>query len=427
MTNKLHQHLYNYELSIFYCVICVVFSFIVLFPFWLQDYIPMILSVPFHPTFFMFGSYCLNYSNKNVFYETLHMIFSLMSIGNLIFFIVEYYSASSSCERYIGEYCYPSAYGCSQAKTIVNVTYKLTSEAETEGYCSQVPFDVIVVCVFIFLAFSVINFFLSIQSICNHCDHRTKDAEEKAKKEKEKNKNHSGEISKDPEDLCDSCTSKRSLHILSLSIISSIIFFLCFAQWVLSLYVYTISVVILNPVYYNSLLAAFICMPLLYVPRPGKLSAKVKVSKDIHTMSSEYNNLLPTDSEENYLNTVPVSRGTKILLIVYTFVVAMALFFSIVQISTQSIWVYQNGGVVDNVYKLRTMVDNALYFNFTNVEKIQYLPNSAVMDDLQNIAFADFTYIFAVIDIVNIFALLALFIDICFYVSRIMSIEVVFT
>lgn len=394
MKEDIHEILYNFPFGVFQMVLLFIFTLIIFFPFWLESYVPIIMIVPFHPLCFMIGAYCLAITNKHWGYDVFHLFLSMLSLGNLIFMVVEYYSASSTNSRFSGEYFYTSAYG-SNANTIVNVS------ATSEEYHTECIL-MIMVCVWVFLTLSVFDGFIAIISLCE----REKDVDE-VKDNKVKKK-------------CD-CSMKTSIELTMITVFAVLLFLSTFTQYILGLYYYTLSSVILNPIYYNSMLFAFVSLPFLYLPRSYMKTKTIYVKTDD---DYEKIKLLGMDSQETLTSEIPLEKNKKILIIFYDVFLGLALLFNIIQLSTQAYWLSQNGcGDMTDWTCLNSISSEKLYFNFTNVEYIHYLPNTEVVEDLVSWAFADSTYIFFIIDLVNIFLGLALFISTVIYTYRILLIE----
>lgn len=403
-----HTKAYNFIWGIIISVVILISTFAFVIPYWISTYVPILITAPFHPTFMMMGFYCLNINTNSTFFESMHFIFSLTSLGALILFVIEYYSLSDPSDRFHTTYCFPSVYGCTGAKTIVNASY--SAPVETEGSYLTEATEMIVGFVFFFMLISILHIFISMVALFNRCGSKPSEEEEEETKPKKRMKN-----------ICDECNGKMSIHTLTISVLSAIIFFCCLAEWVIGLYMYSISIVVLNPSYYNSLLLVFICIPLLYVPRPSippNTEVKTEEIQDREEME-----LLGTDDEDVLISNVPIKSNEKKLLFVYLSIIGLSIIFYLVEISLQSVWISNNGGSLTDQNKMALMLDSPLYFNFTNVEYIQYLPNTDITDTLQNKAFALYTYIIAVIDTVNFILSLGLLIAVSYYTYKVIHLE----
>lgn len=422
--SALHETLFSHIGAHIHVFLMLVFVLCYVFPFWISLYVPIIITTPFYPVFFMIGSYCLTVFNKAIGYVVFHMLFSLLSLGNLVFFTVEYSSAPTPQTRYNGQYCYPLAYGCSGARTLINVTYAGSLDHDDEY--DSTGLDILVVWTWIWFAISIFNWMIALIIICEYATF-TKPTDQ-AKQSRPNAKDY----------LCSKCTSNRDLLLASLSTLALIMFFLCFTQWILSLYIYTISVQILNPSNYNSLLQCFIAVVFIYLPRPSKHDQKViertkaevkvhehhhhrKQHRNIDSLNSYENlingeensheslhdytdtsKLLSEDSETRIIEKHLLEQSFYKLLIEYMFCIVLSLLFSVTQLAGQGLWMGQNDALLLNPIRTEHVVGEWWYLNFTNVEKFQFSANTEVIDTLQSNAFATFTFIFGVIDVVNI-------------------------
>lgn len=388
--------------------IVLIFALFIFFPFWGSVYAPIIIIAPFHPTMMMIGNYALLTFHHNIKFYALHNIISIVSLGALIFFLLEYYASTSSTQRYTTDYCYPILYGCEGAKTIINSDYNLTAANDFKP--NTLYLDMIVIWVYIFIALSIFNWFFSIVEMC----------EISAFEQSMKNNTSSKEGETDKKHKIKHCACYQSMAVkIVISCFACVMFFTCLAQWILGLYVYTISVIILNPIYYNSTLQAVISLALIDLPKLKPDERKItlyKPSKNVEDMET----MLQNSNSKLYLSDIKVKEMKKIETL-YTLLALLlfSVFFSLWQISSQAVWLSNNNIVIFDQDTYEDALNGPLYFNFTaGMMSIQYSPNTEVVSSLNYNAFSKFTEIFGAIDIINLLISIALVPLLLFYITK---------
>ena len=205
--SDMHRILYSSIGGYIHVFLMLIFTLFMLFPFWVAEYVPILMMVPFNPVYFMIGSYCLAIFNKGIIYITFHMIFSLLSLASLVWFTIEYSSSQTAATRYSGSYCYPQAYGCEGARTIINVTY--SGSTEFPGEYDSTGLDILVVWSWIWFAISLINWLLSLILICEYATFTRASEQSKS-------------TPKPPKDyLCTRCSSNRDFQLVIMTIMSN--------------------------------------------------------------------------------------------------------------------------------------------------------------------------------------------------------------
>jgi hypothetical protein len=381
------DNLYTFEGGLIQMIILIIFSMSVFFPFWINIYIPIILITPFHPTMFMIGAYCLSICNRGILYEVIHFFFSMMSIGTLLLFLIENYSAPNEDTRYNSTYCYPAAAGCGIALTKIQTNY--SSDTIKEGRYDTAGMDMMIAWVLIFGVISMFNWIISFVSLADYRD--------------SKQKLRGGKINSVsiPEDyICSSCTSNRSGDIVAITSISIIMFFVCFTEWIVGMYAYSISVIPLNPIYYNSTISAFMSIAVMYIPRSGKPVGKSYNDATPEGTQNQDTELLSEESEQRMRIIVPLEKKKYILLLFYTSIGVMELILNAIQMGTMDQW-HNYNSAPDDIGELEILVNKPIYFGFPNDISIQYLPNTPVSTTLQSDEFSNLSYILYICSIIN--------------------------
>lgn len=406
----------------------------VIFPYILQTYVPVMLTSFYVPLLMTFGLHITIFLNNHIAFVILAFLFCLLTIMTIVWTEVEIFSFVFAFQRHHPTISIPPSISIGASKVLLNITYMPVSDSRipSQGIYLIGIFNIVLV------AYAFTRMLFGASTLYQYAQIMSKEDSELTIEEDvgttvdetgEVNVvNENDECAKDCKRTCD---SSKSLHLMLIYSFAFCVWVICMVEWVMGLVMISNGSQILNPVNYNSLLQAYICIPLLCIPKPRKLHHNervINISKNTRLQSTDtelMNNMkrAQLNNEDYIIDNVPIEliKDRYSMLITICSLVIIAVLLSMYQLTSQSVWLFRNGANLYSLNSLETTLSRELYLNFTNVRSFHYQinPETGTQADLS--LFADYTYTFAILDMLNLAFTIVLFVLVYIYLYRVLS------
>lgn len=438
--NKLLSKYVFYVYNSLYVVMleaCLAFitAAIFIFPYLLQTYVPMIIASYYVPAMMTFGLHLAIFLENDIYLVIISFIMSILAIMTIIWAEVETFSFTDAFQAKRNPIAIPSYITKSHAPVWVNLTYTPVNTPSTpsQGIYLIGIYNIILTSYLITRALFTSSALMEYARIQDRTDTEVSIIETTTMDNTNAPTPYKGREEEAPmkKEEKECCTSVKSIHIILIITFASCLCVICTAEWILGLVMISNAIQILNPINYNSLLQAFICIPLICIPIPRKLNKNeriVNVSKNKKSLSSteliiENMRKAQHNNQDYLIDNVPIQlmNDRYIILITLSVFVIFALLLSMYHLTSQAIWLFRNGANLYSEQSLQNVMTRDITLNFTNVRSFKYQLNEGMESTLSLNTYAYYTYAFAVLDMINLVLTLVLFVLVYIYLYRVLS------
>ncbi len=382
------------------CALVILLQFFVFIPFMVQSYVPVLMPACQFPFMWALGMGCAATIGRTIGNVVVHLLLSIISLGFSILAAIEYFTFLGYADALEGEFCFPGIYGCAGATFHINMTAANT-QGSTEAYLATEGM-LLIMCVWSFMEACV-----SIGSICIYV----------------MDSSVYFHLSRKEFPTYPTLASKGHCFAESIFVFCDILFVSSLVEWVFALIYYFMGDLPANPLNYHSAVFGFISIALLNLPFPrllrededGNFSKLYALLLD----ESKDDDLFTRNSPSDILRKIPLDactpRPTSSYVYLYCFMLFYGICLSFVDFLTMAFFLIKNNAHAFNYDELSRFANETIYYNFTNVAYVQYIPQEQnLLRDPGN-AIANSTIVLEIMDLimacfaVMLFPILALY------------------